>query len=464
MTSPTIHPIDSMTEENVGGEVKKRLLLRETRLYLDKWWHKWWPESLGREYRTPMGLLLNDPESSRLASTLSNVLALLIISSVVVLTLQTVKGYENGWHPVERFFNYLFTLEILVRVRYQYDHPVGCIFDMYFYVDVLAVLPFWLDELGQTAGDGPLNVLKALRMLRLLKASRHFMGTITLVQTISQSTKPLIVPIFFLCCAVLVFASLIFYIEEEAAKATGVTSAFQSIPQASWFMMVTMTTVGYGDISPNTSLGKFVCLFAMFFGVLFLSMPLAIMGKNYCMVWQDRYKYRLVTKLQDVLCSEGVTRESINNIFQKLDVDGNGSLSFKEFKGSLRALHVKMTHKVLQQLWGCIDYDQSGEVDIKEFVELMFTGISDPDVEDHPEDDLDNPDTPTQKYQISESMKDGKGSGVPPDRLEWSYHLKKNDASIAAMKLQLADLQLTVDRVCKLIASRDPLALNETIT
>ena len=50
------------------------------------------------------------------------------------------------------------------------------------------------------------------------------------------------------------------------------------IPLRSWFMVVTMTTVGYGDVSPTTSVGKFICVFAMIFGVLFLSMPLAIVS------------------------------------------------------------------------------------------------------------------------------------------------------------------------------------------
>ena len=55
-------------------------------------------------------------------------------------------------------------------------------------------------------------------------------------------------------------------------------------------MIVTMTTVGYGDVSPTTTVGKFITSLAMIFGVLFLSMPLAIVGNNFCLVWDDKMK------------------------------------------------------------------------------------------------------------------------------------------------------------------------------
>ena len=61
--------------------------------------------------------------------------------------------------------------------------------------------------------------------------------------------------------------------------------AFHSIPHAIWFMLVTMTTVGYGDVSPNTEMGRMITVLAMVFGVLFLSMPLAIVGNNFCNIW-----------------------------------------------------------------------------------------------------------------------------------------------------------------------------------
>ena len=77
------------------------------------------------------------------------------------------------------------------------------------------------------------------------------------------------------------------------------TAAFHSIPHAIWFMLVTMTTVGYGDVSPNTAAGKFITVLAMVFGVLFLSMPLAIVGNNFCVIWDDKERVIFIEKFKE---------------------------------------------------------------------------------------------------------------------------------------------------------------------
>ncbi|KAK3237510.1 hypothetical protein CYMTET_52420, partial [Cymbomonas tetramitiformis] len=137
------------------------------------------------------------------------------------------------------------------------------------------------------------------------------------------------------------------------------------------FMMVTMTTVGYGDVVPGTTLGKLVCVFAMIMGVLFLSMPLAIVGNNFCHVWDERYKLIMVFKLQNALKENGLDLESLREAFEEFDLDQNGSISIFEFRIILEKLQITLTNREFMSLWNSIDTDMSGELDWEEFVHIV---------------------------------------------------------------------------------------------
>ena len=105
-------------------------------------------------------------------------------------------------------------------------------------------------------------------------------------------------------------------------------AAFRSIPHAIWFMLVTMTTVGYGDVSPNTGVGKAVTVLAMIFGVLFLSMPLAIVGNNYCETYQNRERVIFIEKFKETFAqSKALTVHDLIQVFEDLDADKDGTLS-----------------------------------------------------------------------------------------------------------------------------------------
>ena len=107
----------------------------------------------------------------------------------------------------------------------------------------------------------------------------------------------LCVPLFFLTFAVIIFAAFIFYLEGEANREGG-NAAFHSIPHAIWFMFVTFTTVGFGDVSPNSNIGKTIASIGIIFGILFLSMPLAIVGSNFCEAWEDRQRIVFIEKFK----------------------------------------------------------------------------------------------------------------------------------------------------------------------
>ena len=139
-----------------------------------------------------------------------------------------------------------------------------------------------------------------------------------------------------------------------------------------WFMMVTMTTVGYGDVSPLTDGGKVVTTMAMLFGVLFLAMPLAIVGNNFCLVWEDKERVVFVEKLKEQLLLRGRQPKDMRETFNMMDTDGSGSMSFREFRDAMRVLEINMSAERLAVLWRTLDADHSGEIDVSEFMELVY--------------------------------------------------------------------------------------------
>ena len=184
------------------------------------------------------------------------------LNAVVLLSSkQTVPKYEGKpyWLWIELGFNSVFSIEMMMRLCAARTWE-NVLKDAYFVFDCAAVIPFWVEVVTKVVSPGAggaraglVQMLKALRMLRLLKLSRQYDGSIVIYRAMRVSMAALGVPFFFLLVAVIVFASFIYYLEKEAANTFGAgdlddesdgIAAFRSIPHAIWFMMVTMTTVG----------------------------------------------------------------------------------------------------------------------------------------------------------------------------------------------------------------------------
>ena len=224
------------------------------------------------------------------------------------------------------------------------------------------------------------------------------------MKAIRNSTYALGVPFFFLGVAVVLFATLLFYLEQLEIKAVmdqcekDVTCAhldlssgkekkecevlcneeadeqlvFESIPMAVWFMIVTMTTVGYGDVSPRSTIGKFIASLAAIFGVLFLAMPLAIVGNNFTTIWGDKEKVIFLEKMKESVFQDGITPERVETIFRDMDTDNSGALSFVEFTNFLKRMNINLALNEVRKLWATIDEDRSGMISCEEFIALVF--------------------------------------------------------------------------------------------
>lgn len=166
-------------------------------------------------------------------------------------------------------------------------------------IDFLAIIPFFVTLGTELARDKTSNkdpgmslaiirVIRLVRVFRIFKLSRHSKGLQILGQTLRASMRELGLLIFFLFIGVIIFASAIFFAEADHKDTT-----FVSIPGAFWWAVVTMTTVGYGDMYPETVWGKLVGSMCAIAGVLTISLPVPVIVSNFS------YFYHRETECED---------------------------------------------------------------------------------------------------------------------------------------------------------------------
>eukprot|EP00927_Polykrikos_kofoidii_P023618 TRINITY_DN2169_c0_g1_i1.p1 TRINITY_DN2169_c0_g1~~TRINITY_DN2169_c0_g1_i1.p1 ORF type:complete len:902 (+),score=132.97 TRINITY_DN2169_c0_g1_i1:113-2818(+) len=177
-------------------------------------------------------------------------------------------------------------------------------------VDFLAILPFYIQLAVGGRGLGIIRVLRLMRICRVFKLARHHPGVELFKDVLVMSGLPLFVLVFLDIIVMLVFGAIIFNVEgqrysvdEKLLSSIHPTGAyvrdvfptgdeatpFRSIPYAFWWVCVTCTTVGYGDIYPTTPFGKVVGVACFYVGVIFLALPISVLGGNFDIVYSMRY-------------------------------------------------------------------------------------------------------------------------------------------------------------------------------
>lgn len=152
-------------------------------------------------------------------------------------------------------------------------------------IDVVAILPYYITLLVDNTSKGEkrlgsgssyldkvglvLRVLRALRILYMMRLARHSLGLQTLGLTARRCTREFGLLLLFLCVAIALYSPLLFLVENEMAP----TQEFTSIPATYWWAVITMTTVGYGDMVPRSIPGQVVALSSILSGILLMAFP-----------------------------------------------------------------------------------------------------------------------------------------------------------------------------------------------
>ena len=200
-------------------------------------------------------------------------LIIAIIASLIVLLLDSVQSLDAQWSflftGLEYTFTILFTIEYLVRLWCS-PKPESYAKSFYGIVDFLAILPTYLTIIFPSASFmGVIRLIRVLRIFRILKLVRYLQDSNILLRSMLMSRRKIL--IFFSTVAILVtiFGALLYVIE-------GPEHGFTSIPQSIYWAIVTITTVGYGDLVPQTPFGKSVAALTMLMGYSIIAVPTSI--------------------------------------------------------------------------------------------------------------------------------------------------------------------------------------------
>lgn len=196
-----------------------------------------------------------------------------IVASVGVVMLDSVAAinarYARELAIAEWSFTVLFTIEYLLRL-WASEHPVRYARSFYGIIDLAAIAPSYLAVLFP-AGRFliVLRVLRAVRVFRILKLANYVQEAAVLAQALRASRRKITIFLSTVLAIVIVVGSLMYMIE-------GAESGFTSIPQSVYWAIVTLTTVGYGDVAPVSPLGKAVASALMIIGYGVIAVPTGI--------------------------------------------------------------------------------------------------------------------------------------------------------------------------------------------
>jgi voltage-gated potassium channel len=200
-------------------------------------------------------------------------LLFLIFTSILVVMLDSVEAlhsrYGNFFLTLEWTFTILFTIEFILRLI-CINKPMRFIFSFFGIIDILSIIPTYLGLFY--AGAQTLLVVRALRLLRVFRIFklRHYVNEMQfLLQAIKGSIRKISIFMMMVFTTVIVLGSVMYLVERGQ-------NGFTSIPDSIYWAIVTITTVGYGDISPVTPLGKFVASVIMLMGYGIIAVPTGI--------------------------------------------------------------------------------------------------------------------------------------------------------------------------------------------
>jgi len=218
------------------------------------------------EADTPMGKLFDV------------VLLILILVSVILVMLESVTSIDTHYHDLLYFGEWVitifFTIEYILRII-TVKKASNYIFSFYGIIDFLSTIPLYLSFI--LAGSNALLAVRALRLLRvfrILKITRY-MGEANKLNKALRDSKPKIFVFLFAVLILSIIAGTIMYLVE------GEQSGFVSIPISVYWCIVTLTTVGFGDIAPVTPLGQFIAAIIMIMGYGIIAVPTGIVSAEY---------------------------------------------------------------------------------------------------------------------------------------------------------------------------------------
>ncbi|XP_023180242.1 potassium voltage-gated channel subfamily D member 3-like isoform X2 [Xiphophorus maculatus] len=251
-------------------------------------------------FRETMWRAFENPHTSTLALVFYYVTGFFIAISVITNVVETVpcgtttnqkdmpcgERYTVAFFCIDTACVMIFTVEYLLRLfaapsRYRFMRSVMSI------IDVVAILPYYIGLVMTNNEDvsGAFVTLRVFRVFRIFKFSRHSQGLRILGYTLKSCASELGFLLFSLTMAIIIFATVMFYAEKGSSS-----SKFTSIPASFWYTIVTMTTLGYGDMVPKTIAGKIFGSICSLSGVLVIALPVPVIVSNFSRIYHQNQR------------------------------------------------------------------------------------------------------------------------------------------------------------------------------
>lgn len=295
----------------------------------------------GRVYK-----LMEEPNSSPEALVILWVVLGCIALSTILFCMETIPAYEKSPYTemfffAEAAFVSVFMCEYVTRMVATVASGkmsfCAALWSPLNFIDLIAILPFFVDlflllVMHDRARFGDLRALRTCRLVRMFKVGRYAPQLKLIGHSMARSSASLLMLLFFMVFALVAFSTLIFLVERGEwdetqscyARGEGDCSPFDSIPKASWWTMVTITTVGYGDAFPKTDPGRWVGSVCMVFGVLAVALPTTVLGVQFADSYEEVVKeskqreLRKAEEKDEAMAGSSTRREELGNELQQI--------------------------------------------------------------------------------------------------------------------------------------------------
>ena len=239
----------------------------------------------------------------------------MVIISTITLCLNTHPDIQNRLSDGTKTDNpYLAVVEVVCICWFTIEYTVrliSCPKKVVFLksglntIDLLAILPFYIGLFIQIL-DGDVNskftdvrrfvqILRIFRIVRIFKVARHSAGLQVLAYTVRNSLSELGLLVLLLLMGMTLFSCLVYYAEEDVKN-----TKFTSIIAACWWSIITMTTVGYGDMYPETTMGQIIGSMCCVSGILFIALPIPTIVSNFSAFYKDHLNKEKLSKLYGI--------------------------------------------------------------------------------------------------------------------------------------------------------------------